>query len=189
MDNDLKYILKILAVVILIVAIASIVLIVATHPNQQNTNTNPIVTKAPTPTTQSVDIKFSLWTSSGSAMQVASQEAYTTDDGPAYGIDTNPLYFTYTGIFSKLTFTIRNDGAVPINVTSNPTYPLNIPSGTNLECQPDNTNTGGYGLIIPVGQSATYSISTTLYTTSSATRIVIGTAYDFTLSLDAYQPS
>jgi hypothetical protein len=122
-------------------------------------------------------------------MQVASQEAYTTDDGPAYGVNTNPLYFTYTELPPTFSFTIRNDGNVPINVTSHPDYPLNIPSGTNLEVYPDNTNTGGYGLVIPVGQSATYTITIELVTTSSATRIVSGTAYDFTLNLNAYQPN
>jgi hypothetical protein len=189
MNNDLKVVLGILAVVLVVVAGTTIV-IIAMRDSQQNTNTNPIVTTAPTiaPTVSSVDVKFSLWYTDGTAMPVAT--AYSVESG-YYNIVTYPLQFTYYPTsFSNTTFVIHNDGNVPINVTAtivNENTPANSQVYLSNFAYPANS------LILGVGQSFTANVVTILEPVGTNVGASVagdaGSTYSFELGLSATQAS
>lgn len=192
MNNNLKVILTVLAVVILVVVVASIVLIVIMHPNQQNTNTNPIVTTAPTATSPSINTNFSLLTASGSAMQVESANPIGNY------ILTNPLEFIYEPTHTEsFTFEIQNDGNVPIVVTAQ-ILTQNVPAYTNVFISSfylgtEQTPSTQDSVTVGVGQSTTVTFTTTLTPNNPPTQTYMqglsGVTYNFKLQFSSTQAS
>lgn len=163
---------------------------------KQNTNSNPIVTTAPTSIAPSTNIKFSLWKTSGTAMTVES--ANPVNSGSGYYIITNPLEFIFEPTHAEsFTFNIRNDGNVPLKVTAI-ILTQDVPANTNVFLSnfyigPEQNPSTQDSAIVGVGQSTTVTFTTSLTSNNPPTATYMqglaGVTYNFKLGLSAVQTS